>query len=126
MQLLFCDYVAHNDASKNIRLQYRQITDYKSVSYHAAVWLSPAGGDGIESSSSPAPISPTSISISYGDVGPTNDGLHNSNPWNESIGIGNVSYAKMGQKLFGKERKNQIKRNFQMEMKMKKKVRNRN
>lgn len=71
------------------------ITNYKSVSYQAAVWLSPAGGDGIESRSSPAPISPTSMSISYGDVGPTNDGLHNSSPWNESIGIGNVSYAKM-------------------------------
>lgn len=72
---------------------------YKSVSYQAAVWFSSIGV-GIESSSSPAPISPTSMSISYGDVGPTNDGLHNSNPWNESIGIGNVSYAAQFEDLF--------------------------
>lgn len=83
----------HNVVSKlSMKLQ---ITNYKSVSYQAAVWLSPAGGDGIESNSSPAPISPTSMSISYGEVGPTRDGLHSSSPWNESIGIGNVSYAEM-------------------------------
>lgn len=79
--------------------------DYKSVSYQAAVWLSPAGGDGIESSNSPAPISPTSMSISYGEVGPTSDGLHSSNPWNESIGIGNVSYAKVMGNLVEKKQR---------------------
>lgn len=91
--------------AKNAHKPPCRFKNYKSVSYQAAVWLSPAGGDGIESRSSPAPISPTSISISYGDVGPTNDGLHNSNPWNESIGIGNVSYAKMIKKEFREKNK---------------------
>lgn len=46
---------------------------YRSVSYHAAAWLLSWGGEGIASKwsnvSSPACISPTPMSIAYGDAG---------------------------------------------------------
>lgn len=75
-----------------IVVHYGRNRVHRSVSYQA-VWFSSIVC--IESNNESAPISPMSTSISYGDVGPTSDGLHNpsSRPWNDSIGIGIVSYA---------------------------------